>query len=85
MINKVSISQADYNELNSKDSRWTLEEYCYWVAKFKSGYPPEGYGIWNVQLLTETEEKISKDYRGREVILHNYKYYIIWKCRESCD
>lgn len=42
---KVLISQADYNELMGENSRWTLKEYAYWAAKFKSGYAPEGYGL----------------------------------------
>lgn len=42
----VEITQADYNELNSEDSRWTLREYAYWAAKFRSGFPAEGYGIY---------------------------------------
>lgn len=46
----AEISQADYNELNSVDSRWTINEYAYWVAKFKSGYPVEGYGCINPRL-----------------------------------
>lgn len=50
---RVSISQADYKELQSDNSRWTLKEYCYWAAKFKSCYPAEGYGMYSVRLETE--------------------------------
>ena len=53
---KVSISQADYIELQSKDSRWTLDEYAYWVAKFKSCYPVEGYGLLKPRLEQQGNE-----------------------------
>lgn len=47
MKSEVFISQADFNELNSDNSRWTMEQYAYWAAKFKTGFPAEGYGIYN--------------------------------------
>lgn len=43
---RVSISQADYMELVSDYSRWSIKEYAYWVAKFKSLFPAEGYGLY---------------------------------------
>lgn len=50
---RVSIPQADYMELQSNRSRWTLDEYCYWAAKFCSGFPAEGYGMDYVRLEQE--------------------------------
>lgn len=53
MRSRVTIPQADYLELQSDNSRWTLDEYCYWAAKFKSNFPAEGYGMDSVRLEEE--------------------------------
>lgn len=64
---KQSISQADYNMLQRQPER--IQDFCYWAAKFCTGYPAEGYGIYNPRI-----EQVDK-----------YTYHVIWECRDSCD
>lgn len=65
---KVKISEADYQELNSKHSRWTKEEYAYWAAKFKSIYPVEGYGMFGADTCED----------------ENGEKYIVWEHYDMC-
>lgn len=66
---RIPINEADYQELNSDHSRWTKDEYAYWAAKFKSGYPAEGYGMYSVDTY--------EDGKGKK--------YITWEHYDSCD
>ena len=65
---RKSISQADYMLLQNS-TKDKLCDFCYWAAKFCTGYPVEGYGLYNPRI-----ENVEK-----------YKYEIVWECKDNCD
>lgn len=52
---RVEISQADYQMLHNAPFD-KLKEFAYWAAKFRTGWPAEGYGIFGPHV----EEKDGK-------------------------
>lgn len=54
LTSRVEISQADYEMLKMSPDK--LKEFAYWAAKFKTGWPVEGYGLF----YPRTEKKGDK-------------------------